>query len=141
MRSRFGLFTVLLLIALPMSAADQVIQSGIDIWRTPGNGTTFVDFLKEPIPAGFFCFKSKPFSGRIVFRGVPIVTGESGALGKTDTIIQRLDDAVFDENGVANTRIQMRALHLYAGTEHPHGGTQPQPLDVASRNRKNKVGA
>lgn len=38
-------------------------------------------------------------------------------------------------------RDQMRALHLYNGTEHPHGGTQPQPLDVASRNRKNKVGA
>jgi large subunit ribosomal protein L13 len=38
-------------------------------------------------------------------------------------------------------RDQMRALHLYAGTEHPHGGTQPQPLDVASRNRKNKVAA
>ena len=38
-------------------------------------------------------------------------------------------------------RNQMRALHLYAGSDHPHGGTQPQPLDVASRNRKNKVGA
>ena len=38
-------------------------------------------------------------------------------------------------------RAQMRALHLYAGTEHPHGGTQPQPLDVAAMNRKNKVGA
>ncbi len=38
-------------------------------------------------------------------------------------------------------RAQMRALHLYAGTDHPHGGTQPQPLDVASMNRKNKVGA
>ena len=38
-------------------------------------------------------------------------------------------------------RDQMRALHLYAGSEHPHGGTQPEPLDVASRNRKNKVGA
>jgi large subunit ribosomal protein L13 len=36
-------------------------------------------------------------------------------------------------------RAQMRALHLYAGTEHPHGGTQPQPLDVASMNRKNKA--
>ena len=36
-------------------------------------------------------------------------------------------------------RAQMRALHLYAGTEHPHGGTQPQALDVASMNRKNKV--
>ncbi|MFN4221985.1 MAG: 50S ribosomal protein L13, partial [Novosphingobium meiothermophilum] len=28
-----------------------------------------------------------------------------------------------------------------AGAEHPHGGTQPVPLDVASMNRKNKVGA
>jgi large subunit ribosomal protein L13 len=36
---------------------------------------------------------------------------------------------------------QMRAMHLYGGTEHPHGGTQPEALDVASMNRKNKVGA
>ena len=38
-------------------------------------------------------------------------------------------------------RDQMRALHLYAGTEHPHGGTQPELLDVAAMSRKNKVGA
>ena len=38
-------------------------------------------------------------------------------------------------------RDQMRALHLYNGTEHPHGGQDPQPLDVAGMNRKNKVGA
>ena len=38
-------------------------------------------------------------------------------------------------------RDQMRALHVYAGSEHPHGGTQPEPLDVASMSRKNKVGA
>ena len=38
-------------------------------------------------------------------------------------------------------RDQMRALHLYAGIEHPHGGQQPQELDIASMNRKNKVGA
>ena len=38
-------------------------------------------------------------------------------------------------------RDQMRALHLYKGTEHPHGGQDPQVLDVASMNRKNKVGA
>ena len=36
-------------------------------------------------------------------------------------------------------RQQMKALHLYAGTEHPHAGTQPVALDVASMNRKNKV--
>ena len=34
---------------------------------------------------------------------------------------------------------QMRALHLYNGTEHPHAGQQPEVLDVASMNRKNKV--
>ena len=36
-------------------------------------------------------------------------------------------------------RQQMKALHLYAGTEHPHGGNQPETLDVASMNRKNKA--
>jgi hypothetical protein len=112
MRSRLGLLAVLLLIALPTFAADRVIQSGIDPWKTPGNGTTFIDFSKNPIPAGFFCFKSTPFTGRVVFRGVPVATREPGALGKTDTIVQRLDDAVFDASGVANTRIQVRVLHL-----------------------------
>ena len=38
-------------------------------------------------------------------------------------------------------RQQMKALHLYAGTEHPHEGQQPETLDIAARNRKNKVGA
>ncbi|MFC4291270.1 50S ribosomal protein L13 [Sphingorhabdus arenilitoris] len=36
-------------------------------------------------------------------------------------------------------RAQMRALHVFAGTEHPYEGQQPKPLDVASMNRKNKV--
>ncbi len=40
-----------------------------------------------------------------------------------------------------NGRDQMRALHLYNGAEHPHGGQNPELLDVASMNRKNKVGA
>jgi large subunit ribosomal protein L13 len=38
-------------------------------------------------------------------------------------------------------REQMRHLHLYAGTEHPHAGQNPETLDVAGMNRKNKVGA
>ena len=37
-------------------------------------------------------------------------------------------------------RQQMRNLHLFTGTEHPHNGQQPEALDVASLNRKNKVG-
>ena len=38
-------------------------------------------------------------------------------------------------------RDQMRNLHLYNGTEHPHGGQDPQILDVGAMSRKNKVGA
>ena len=113
MRSRFvSVLALLLLIALPVSAADRVIQSGIDLWHTPGNGTTYIDFSKTPIPAGFFCFNSAPFSGRIVFRGIPVATGQKGVLGKTDTIVHRLDDTTFNKRGVAVTRIQVRVLHF-----------------------------
>ncbi len=36
----------------------------------------------------------------------------SGELGDADTIVQRLDNATFGEDGVAETRIQLRALQL-----------------------------
>src|SRR5262245_45528254 len=104
MRTRLlGALALLLLIALPVAAADRVVQSGLDLWLTPGDGKTFIDFSRAPLPAGFFCFKSEAFAERIVFRGVPIVTGEPGALGRTDTIVERLDDAVFNRRGVATT--------------------------------------
>jgi large subunit ribosomal protein L13 len=35
-------------------------------------------------------------------------------------------------------RQQMKKLHIYAGSEHPHAGQQPKPLDFAARNPKNK---
>jgi len=35
-------------------------------------------------------------------------------------------------------RAQMKHLYVYAGAEHPHGGQEPKPLDVASLNPKNK---
>ena len=35
-------------------------------------------------------------------------------------------------------RAQMKHLYVYAGTEHPHDGQQPKPLDVAAMNPKNK---
>jgi hypothetical protein len=93
-------------------AADRVIQNGIDVWATRGDGLTFTDFAKKPIPAGFFCPESAPFTGRLAFEGVPIVTDIPGALGATDTIVQRLDNAVFNKRGVAVTRLQFRALSL-----------------------------
>lgn len=38
-------------------------------------------------------------------------------------------------------RAQMRALRIYKGSEHPHVAQNPNVLDIASMNRKNKVGA
>lgn len=35
-------------------------------------------------------------------------------------------------------RDQMRNLRIYAGTEHPHEAQQPEVLDVAAMNPKNK---
>ncbi|HEY0557517.1 MAG TPA: hypothetical protein VGG20_24905 [Thermoanaerobaculia bacterium] len=108
--SAIVLFAILL--AMPVLAADRAITNGIDLWRTPGDGTTFADFSKQSIPAGFFCNKSEAFTGKIVFHGVPVATGQPGALGATDTIVQRLDNAVFNKRGVATTRIQVRAMQF-----------------------------
>ncbi len=35
-------------------------------------------------------------------------------------------------------RQQMKHLYVYAGGKHPHDGQQPQALDVAALNRKNR---
>ncbi|HEX6904406.1 MAG TPA: hypothetical protein VF789_32155 [Thermoanaerobaculia bacterium] len=110
-----GMVVVALLVSCfmtPAFAADRVIQNGIDVWATPGDGSTFFDFAKRPIPAGFFCPGSSPFTAKVAFTGEPIVTGIPGALGATDTIVQRLDDAAFNKKGVAVSRIQVRALSL-----------------------------
>ncbi|MEM7479983.1 MAG: hypothetical protein AAF481_02320 [Acidobacteriota bacterium] len=84
-----------LLVALPTALSAETLQNGVDLWTTPADGRTFVDFAHDPLPAGFFCPGSEPFAGRVVFRGVPIDTRPRGAFGNADTIIQRLDDAVF----------------------------------------------
>lgn len=98
---------------LPAVAAPvSTIESGIDVWWTPGDGTTFIEFANRPIPKGFFCPRSEAFTGKIILRGRPLATGRPGELGGADTIVQRLDNASFGPDGVAVTRIQLRALQL-----------------------------
>lgn len=110
--SVLAIFALVLALAVPAVAADRVIANGVDLWRTPGDGTSFADFSKQSIPAGFFCPGSKPFTGRIVMKGIPIASNRPGALGNADTIVQRLDNATFNKRGVATTRIQMRAMQF-----------------------------
>lgn len=38
-------------------------------------------------------------------------------------------------------RAQMKKLHVYAGTEHPHAAQNPEVLDIAGMNPKNKRSA
>lgn len=109
MRRQRLLLTLALLTLLAIPAvADDVVGSGIDVWFTPATGKTYTDFSLEPIPAGFFCAKSRPFTGKVAFKGVPV----SSDLGRADTVIERLDDAPFNDKGIASTRLQVRALSL-----------------------------
>jgi len=110
-----ALTALVLLAALPAQpapAADRLIARGIDPWVTVAQGKTFADFSTQPIPAGFFCAISDTFTGRLNLHGIPLVTGVVGELGRVDTIVQRLDDAVLNRRGVATTRIQVKALRL-----------------------------
>ena len=97
---------------LPPLAAAPVIQRGIDVFTTPADGRTYYDFALSPIPAGFFCARSKAFAGRVTLKGLPLVTAAPGQLRDGDTIVERLDDAAFNAEGTAVTRIQFRALSL-----------------------------
>jgi hypothetical protein len=112
-RTCFLLVTALLLSLSPLSAADNtVIQRGIDVFTTTANGKSFYDFAKNPIPAGFFCEGSAAYTGRVTLKGLPIETATPGQLRGADTIVERLDDAAFNHNGVAVTRVRLRALSL-----------------------------
>lgn len=114
MRNRGILAAVVLALVLasaPLVAAP-AIERGVDVFTTTANGKTFYDFAANPVPAGFFCKGSAAFTGRVPLRGLPIATEVPGQLRNGDTVIERLDDAVFDGSGVATTRIRFKALSL-----------------------------
>jgi hypothetical protein len=118
-----------LLLAVPALAGDAVITNGIDLWRTPAAGGTFVDFAKQPLPAGFFCPNSAPFTAKIALKGVPIKTKPANALREADTIIQRLDDAAFTKSLPA---IQPFAMRGNDGTVRQVGASFFQGQEVAT---------
>lgn len=109
-RSVTGWLVVLFLLGLsPLDATT--VTRGVDLFVTTADGTTYTDFSRNPIPAGFFCAGSAPFASRVALKGLPLATGTPGNQD-FDTVIERLDDATFDAKGKASTRIQFRALSL-----------------------------
>jgi hypothetical protein len=87
------------------------VPAGFDLWQTVGGGATAMDFSEDPIPKGFFCEGSEAYTGKVKFEGVPLTTEPAGLLGVTDTVIERLDDAVF-ENDKATSRLRVKAINL-----------------------------
>lgn len=112
MKKSVGFAAVLLLGMSHLASADPAIKPGIDVFATVGSGFTYYDFAKNPIPAGFFCDSSATFTGRVALKGLPLETATPGQLRNTDTIIERMDQAVFDTRGNAETRIRFRALSM-----------------------------
>lgn len=96
------------------------------------------------INAGKVKFTGNKNTGKIYYKH----TGHPG--GIKETTPEKILEGKFPERVIEKAiqrmiprgplgRDQMRALHLYNGTEHPHGGNDPQVMDVASMNRKNKA--
>ncbi len=56
-----------------------------------------------------------------------------------ERVVQKAVERMISRNPLG--RQQMRKLHVYAGTEHPHTAQSPEVLDVAAMNDKNKRGA
>lgn len=99
---RASLLGILLASLAALPAAAQ-IPPGPDYWVTPNNGQTFFDL---PDGDGESLCGLPPVAGwnhRIILKGVPVAADY-------DTLVQRLDNVVFDPNGNGQTRILVRAL-------------------------------
>lgn len=110
-RSSVGFALILALIGGSPLFAGEAIHNGVDLWMTV-SGFAQTNFADAPLPAGFFCEKSEPFTGVVKFKGAPLAVEPAGSLGTIDTVVRRLDDARFDDKGEAVTRIQLMALSL-----------------------------
>ncbi|HEY2295125.1 MAG TPA: hypothetical protein VGM86_30855 [Thermoanaerobaculia bacterium] len=110
-RSAVGAALILALISGSPLLAGEPIHNGVDLWMTVA-GFAQTGFTNEPLPAGFFCEGSQPFTGTVKLKGAPLTVEPAGSLGAIDTVVRRLDDAKFNAKGEAATRIQLMALSL-----------------------------
>ncbi|MCL6249983.1 50S ribosomal protein L13 [Altererythrobacter sp. KTW20L] len=91
-------------------------------------------------------FTGKKLADKVYYRhtgyagGIKAVTAEKVLGGKfPERVIEKAVERMVPRGPLG--RVQMKNLHLYNGTDHPHAGQQPEVLDVASMNRKNKAAA
>ena len=72
--------------------------------------------------------------------GIKERTARSILEGKfPERIVEKAVERMLPEGPLA--RRQLGNLRVYPGAEHPHAAQQPEPLDIAAMNRKNKRSA
>lgn len=110
--SRTALATVLLasLAAFPALAQKNAIPFGKDVWVTPPNGQTVFTFADNDVESLCGAAPSSSWNHQVAFQGVP-VQGQDW-----DTMVNRLDDAVFNSTGIATTRVQVGSLAFQSMT-------------------------
>ena len=107
-----------------VDCGDHVIVINADKVRFTGNK------LKQQI-----YYKHTGYPG-----GIKSITAEKVLEGRfPERVLEKAVERMVPRGPLG--RQQMKNLHLYAGTEHPHDGQSPEVLDVAAMNRKNKVTA
>ncbi|MES1242413.1 MAG: hypothetical protein ABUT39_12400 [Acidobacteriota bacterium] len=100
--------SVLLLLAsfLAIPALAQTIPPGKDYWVTPNNGQTDFAFPSGDVESLCGQPASSTWNHKVVLRGVPAAGSDY------DTVVSRLDTAVFNSSLLAQTRIQVAALNF-----------------------------
>ncbi len=69
--------------------------------------------------------------------GIKERTAEQTLLGRfPERLVEKAVERMITRSPLG--RAQMRKLRVYAGAEHPHTAQNPQVLDLAAQNRKNK---
>lgn len=98
------------LAALP--AAAQTIPPGDDFWVTPANGQTVFGFPKGDVESLCGLGPVTGWDRKVALRGIPAAGSDF------DTVVRRIDNAVFDAAGNASTRIVLRHLAFASINSH-----------------------
>jgi len=104
LRSVLSGILLLGLAALPVLAQPPVIPAGADPWVTPANGQTVFTFPDGDVEALCGAPPQAAWNHQVALTGIPTAGADY------DTVVKRLDDAVFNASGVAVTRVQVAAL-------------------------------
>lgn len=105
---RAAVFGILLVALASLPAVAQpglVIPAGKDLWVTPANGQTYFTFPAGDVESLCGAPPSGAWNHQVALAGVP-----ASATDDYDTVVARLDNAVFGTTGVAGTRVQV--VHL-----------------------------